>query len=294
MRIPRYNKGMQSGKDVSRNDILQVFESKITGLPNLKGYFREFWRRREFALELSKSSLRAQQANTVIGRFWLVLNPLLLAGVYYFLVVILSGGANKGPDYFAHLLGSLFLFYFISNCMTGGAGSVVGAGKLIMNASFPRLLLPVAAVRTAFYRFLPTLPIFIVAYVFSGAPFSFVQLLAIPSFIIILAFASGTAMIFAAAQVYFRDTATILPYAIRILLYISPVLYYPDQAQGVFQALAHINPLYSLLGTWSETLILGVNPPLSTWIQATMWALLTLIFGAWFYMSKEREFAVRL
>ena len=285
---------MPDDRETPRSEILQVFESKITGLPNLSGYFRELWRRREFALELSKSALRAQQANTVIGRFWLILNPLLLATVYYFLVVILSGGANKGAEYFAHLLGSLFLFYFISNSMTGGAGSVVGAGKLIMNASFPRLLLPLSAVRTAFFRFIPTLPIFFIAYAMSGGRFSFVNLLAIPSFIIILIFASGLAMIFATAQVYFRDTATILPYAIRILLYISPVLYYPDQAQGIFRAVANINPLYSLLGIWSETLILGTNPGMGTWIQASLWAFFTLFFGCWFFMSKEREFPVRL
>ena len=44
--------------------------------------------------------------------------------------------------------------------MTTGARSVVGGGKLLMNMSFPRLLLPLSALRTAFFRFLPTLIVY--------------------------------------------------------------------------------------------------------------------------------------
>ena len=54
---------------------------------------RELWRRREFACELSRTNLRAQHFDTAFGQLWLVLNPLLLALVYFVLVDILRGGA---------------------------------------------------------------------------------------------------------------------------------------------------------------------------------------------------------
>ena len=60
-------------------------------MPPLIPYFRELWRRREFAFELSRTDLRAQHFNTVFGQLWLVLNPLLLACVYFVLVDILPG-----------------------------------------------------------------------------------------------------------------------------------------------------------------------------------------------------------
>ena len=69
-----------------------VYEPHRVGLPLIRPYVRELWRRREFAFELSRTKLQAQHFDTVFGQFWLVLNPLLLALVYFVLVDILRHG----------------------------------------------------------------------------------------------------------------------------------------------------------------------------------------------------------
>src|SRR3954465_11042441 len=84
-----------------------VFVPHAAGLPPLRSYVREMWRRREFALELSRTRLRSQHFNTVFGQLWLVLNPLLLAGVYFVLVDIIRP-SSRGLDFFAHLMAGLF------------------------------------------------------------------------------------------------------------------------------------------------------------------------------------------
>src|SRR4051812_45418459 len=84
--------GERAGRDgVSDefNSELHVYEPHRVGLPKLGPYIREVWRRREFAFELSRTKLRSQHYNTAFGQLWLVLNPLLLAGVYFVLVDIL-------------------------------------------------------------------------------------------------------------------------------------------------------------------------------------------------------------
>src|SRR5215213_11120533 len=63
-----------------------VYEPHVVGLPKIRPYVRKLWRRREFASELSRTKLRAQHYNTVLGQLWLVLNPLLLGIVYFILV----------------------------------------------------------------------------------------------------------------------------------------------------------------------------------------------------------------
>ena len=76
------------------------------GLPPLVPYFRELWARREFAAEMSKASLRSSNVNTVFGQLWLILNPMLLAGVYYLLVTIIR--QRHDPALFTHLVLALF------------------------------------------------------------------------------------------------------------------------------------------------------------------------------------------
>ena len=282
--------------DEEFNPSVHVYEPHKVGLPPLRPYFKALWQRREFAAEMSRTNIRAANTNTFFGQIWLVLNPLLLAGVYYVLVDILSGGGARddAAERFTHLCAGLFAFYYFSGAMTTGASSVVGGGKLLMNMSFPRMLLPLSALRTAFFRFLPTLAVYGVIHVVMRQPLKWEMLLA-PVFLLMLTvFAAGMAMIFAALQVYFRDTTSFLPYFVRIWLYLSPVLWFAEDAPKKFQAFIQFNPLYSLLGGWTDLLVRGSIPKAEYWIGGTAWAVAAALIGALFFMSREREFVVRL
>lgn len=293
---------------------VHVFLPHRAGLPRLSTYFATLWRRRHFAIELSRASMRAAHTNTFFGQFWLVISPALNAAVYFLLVNIIRGG-NSGPDFFIHLLAGLFAFNFISASMTAGAESVVRGGSLVLNTAFPLLLLPWSALRTAFFRFLPSMLILLAFFAYfdwfgphpvecvpatgvctdlNTVHFSVVQLMAIPAFALIFIFAAGLAALMAAVQVYFRDTTQFLPYATRIWLYLSPVLYYADQMKPWMLKFELLNPLYPLLGIWTDTLARGVMPPLTWWLGSAAWAFGTLLIGTLYFISREREFAVRI
>lgn len=273
-----------------------VYEPHKAGLPPLKEYFKELWRRREFAIEMSRAQIRATNSDTVFGVLWNVLNPLLLAVVYYLLVVVLKGGAHQLPHgYFAHLLAGLFAFYFISGCMAGGASSVTSAGKIIMNTAFPRILVVLSAVFISFRKFLPTMLVYFPVAFITGVGISWEALLAIPMFMLIIVFGTGMALFLATSQVYFRDTSSFLPYFTRIWLYVSPVLFYPDDSFIVkLGVLELFNPLFFLLGGWSDLLVRGELIPWNMWAGAIFYSFATLLIGAVVFMSRERDFAVRL
>lgn len=274
--------------------VVKVYRPFQAGLPNLRDYFSDMWNRREFAFELSRSELRAQHASSTLGQLWLVLNPLLLAGIYYTLIVIVSGGSKKGPDFLAHLLAGIFVYHFVSGSMISGSQSVVGLGRLITNRAFPRLLLPLSTVLVAFRRFIPTLVVYAIFHVSAGLPIGVNQLLAIPGFLLIFIFSFGLAMLFATIQVYFRDTKSFLPYIARIWMYISPVLYFPEDIPNSLNFIKPFNPLFGMLGIWSDTLARNEIPPASYWISAVAWTALAFLGGIYFFLSREREFSVRI
>jgi teichoic acid transport system permease protein len=110
----------------------------------------------------------------------------------------------------------------------------------------------------------------------------------------ISAFAAGMGMLIGAVQVYFRDMTSFLPYFLRIWLYLSPVLWFPQDAPERFESIMWLNPLFPILGGWGDTIVAGEIPSLSLWLSAAAWALGTLTVGALFFMSREREFVVRL
>jgi teichoic acid transport system permease protein len=270
-----------------------VYEPHAAGLPPLWSYVRELWRRREFALELSRTRLRAQHFNTAFGQLWLVLNPLLLAGVYFVLVDIIRP-SSRGLEFFAHLMAGLFAYYFVSNALREAVKSVTKGGKLILNTAFPRALLPLASVITSFMRFVPTVIVYAPVHAAAGLPFG-PQLLWVPLIVALLAvLASGLSMFVAATQVYFRDLANFLPYLLRVWLYMSPILYYADEVPHRYKFLLDVNPLAQLLSAWSDVLNAGHAPSAGSLLIGSAWAFGVFALGALFFISREREFAVRL
>jgi len=271
---------------------LQVYEPHFVGLPPLGPYLREVWRRRAFAFELSRTQLRAESFDTVFGQVWLILNPICLAGVYLLLVDIIRHGA-KPPGLFAHITVGIFAYYFVTGAIRHAVTSVTGGGKLILNSAFPRVLLPLAAVIEAWKRFVPTIFVYIPIHLLSGLPVNANLLYVIPLVGLMAVMAAGFSMIVAAVQVYFRDLASFLPYLLRLWLYASPVLYFTHDA-GAYKAILYVNPLGQLLAAWSTVLHEGHAPGPVTLLVATAWAFGVLIVGFLFFVSREREFAVRL
>jgi ABC-type polysaccharide/polyol phosphate export permease len=272
---------------------IHVYEPHRVGLPPLGAYLRQLWRRREFAFELARTNLRAQHYNTVFGQLWLVLNPLLLGLVYFALVEIIGRG-NRGLPFLAHLLLALFAFRLVSTSVRQGSRSVVGGGRLILNTAFPRTLLPLSSVLTSFMLFLPTLAVYAVIHVWAGLPVSPQILWAIPIVALLVVFAAGMAMLVATIQVYFRDLSSFLPYAMRIWLYSSPILYYAAQVPEKFKPVLYVNPMYPLLTSLGEAVNFGREPRPALLLAGLGWAVGAFVIGSLFFISREREFAVRL
>jgi teichoic acid transport system permease protein len=270
-----------------------VYLPHKVGLPPMGHYLSLVWKRREFALELSRTTMRAKHFDTAFGQLWLLLNPLLL-GAVYFLLVDLIRHHPRPLSFFAHLLGGLFLYQVLQTGATEGANSVVRGGGLILNTAFPRTLLPLASMATSFKRFLPTMAIWAVIHFAAGGTLTVYMLWSIPIVLMVTVFSTGVAMFCGAAQVYFRDLSSFLPYLLRIWMYISPILYYWDDVPKHIQHWLLLNPMASMLAAWSDVLQKQKAPPLNLMMIGTGWAVFGLIFGALFFISRERDFAVRI
>jgi ABC-type polysaccharide/polyol phosphate export permease len=270
-----------------------VYEPHKVGLPPLRPYFRALWQRRQFLWELARTSLRAQHFNTTLGQIWLILNPVMLGIVYFTLVFIIRGG-GRGPVFLAHLMLCLFTFRLVSNSVSQGARSVVGGGRLLLNTAFPRLLLPLESVIEGVLKFLPTLLVFAVVYAIVGLPVRPELLWMIPIIAMMIVFGAGAAMFSGTAQVYFRDLSNFLPYFTRIWLYTSPVLFYVEDIPERLKPILAANPMYPMLGALNDAVIEGKNPPPSYILGAFAWAVGAILVGAAFFISREREFAIRL
>ena len=287
---------------------VHVYEPHRAGLPPLGKYLGETWRRRRFAFELSRTQLRANHIDSALGAVWLVLNPLLLAFVYFVLILALGGKGTPGSsryDNLLHIVVGIFTWYLAQNTMMVGATAVTSSSGLILNQSFPRVLLVIGSTVNAVTQYLPTIPIYLVLFAI-GKGFGLtnssqldLSVLWLPLLLVLLVVtAFGLAMLFSTMTVFYRDTSKFLAYLVRIWLYLSPVLFSAETLVTRFKSLGkpllYLNPLGPALGSITDVWTRGEPPSPSMLGAAFIWAVLLLLIGGYFFVSREREFAVRL
>jgi teichoic acid transport system permease protein len=271
---------------------IAVYEPFRAGLPPMREYIRSLWNRRTFIAEFSRSELRGQNYGSVFGQLWLVLNPLLLSGVYFLLIYVIGG--RGGPTRFGHLTANLFFFYLIANSLTGGAKAITSGSRLILNTSFPRISLPIAATVIALFKFIPTLIVTAIIHAVIGLPYSWQMLWILPIVLIALVMGLGMAILISCINVYFRDISNMLPYLTRTLLYLSPVLYEASNLSDRIKSFEIANPIFYLLDSWSRVTVHAEAPTSFGMIHASVWAMAILCIGSYIFLSRERDFAVRL
>jgi len=242
------------------------------------GYLQKLWERREFAWYLAMGNLKARNASTGLGLLWWVLNPLLLGAVYYIVFGII---VPVGRD-LAYLLSGMFVFYYTTTSVTGGANSILSNARLLVNVSFPRLILPVVAIIEAGVGFLASA---VALYVIIGP----IQLLFTgeatwPSlttawllpiiFVIHTVFNLGLAALAGRVAVPFRDVNNLIPYLLRLWLYLSPIIYGPAfiaRLEEPWTTIYRLNPMFSLLGVY-RTALLGYPFVPSELFWSVVWA----------------------
>lgn len=273
---------------------LTVHEPHTLGIPPLRPYFRELWSRRRFGVLMARSNLKSQHFDTVLGQLWTVLNPLLLAGVYFLVFGIILGGSRGRPEYLAQLLAGLFFFYYTRNAMAFGSKSITGGGGLIMNTTLPRAILPLSSVLSAFLVFVPMLVVYAAFHLIAGYPVGIELIALLPIIVVVTVFNAGLALALAAVTVYFRDTASFLPFFLRIWLYLSPILYRIQDVPEHLRPYARFNPMAAFMEMWHEVLLDGqwIDPHLL--LISSAWALVSIVVGSLIFLTREREFAVRI
>jgi ABC-type polysaccharide/polyol phosphate export permease len=272
-----------------------VYESTATGLPQLRPYLVDLWGRRRLIWHLARTDLKGEHYDSAIGQVWVILDPLLMAGVYFLLrtVVRPAGSGDQRNLIIAHLVWSIFVFTFVQKSLQGGARSVLGGRNLIMNASFPRAVLPLVAIVKAVFDFLPTILIYFAFHAVLGQPFG-LALLTLPIVITILTlFNLGIGLLFAPLMVFFRDTGGFLPYLSRVWLYVSPALYFISEIPPKLLAYLRWNPLFPTYAALEQ--IFNAQMPSKGYLLASLaWAVGVFVLGAIVFLAREREFAVRL
>jgi teichoic acid transport system permease protein len=269
--------------------------TNVNSQTSLRAYLRATWARKDFITELADARSTAQYSDSLLGRLWQLITPLLNAAIYYLIFGMLLG-TDKGIQNFpAFLIAGVFAFNFIQVSITSAAACIPKNRKLISAIAFPKLVLPLATLVHQLRQYLVALVVLLGIIAVTGEPLTWHWLLLIPVVLLQVLFTTGFSLVVARWGAYSRDITQILPFFLRAWRYISGVFFSISVMAAhlgdiVQQALIY-NPGAIFIDILRDCLMDSVSVSPSVWILAVVWSLGTFTFGLVYFFRGETKYA---
>jgi lipopolysaccharide transport system permease protein len=256
---------------------------------------REILRFKDLLVEFAVRDVKLRYKQTLLGVAWVVLQPLMAAGIFSFVFSTVAG--LRPPDgagtYFNFAFAGLLAWNIFGSTVSKASASLLGNEYIVSKVYFPRLILPLSSVASTLVDFAVALAVMIVLMAASGSwPGAGFMLLPVWT-LLLMAIALGIGLIAAALSVGYRDVQYILPILIPFVMYASPVAFdvtehLPAQYHAMFYL---VNPIASVIEAFRWSL-LGSPLPASIWLAwSACFGAAVFGFGAAVFRRSERRVA---
>jgi lipopolysaccharide transport system permease protein len=151
--------------------------------------------------------------------------------------------------------------------------------------------LPISAVPGALLDFVVALGMMAVLTALNNT-FSGWPVLTLPIWVaIVVMLATGIGLISSALMVSYRDVGQVLPVALQMLLYISPVAYSVDAVPDNVRTIFALNPLVGVLEGFRWCLVEGQPLHISYAVWSAVAGVVLFLVGGLSFRRMERKFA---
>jgi len=247
----------------------------------IKEMFNEMIEYRELIYILTWRDIKIKYKQTVMGFFWALLMPMLIvsAGVLIRKAFSMVSGKPVEMTELASITVKALPWSFFISSIKFGTNSLTGNSNLVTKIYFPREVFPISAVLANLFDFAIASGMVIILLWIAGIGIG-MQLLWVPVILFFLFLLTiGFSMIFACANLFFRDVKYIVEVIVTFAIFFTPV-FYDASMLGKWEPFILLNPVAVLLENLNAVIVLH-DPPRYLWlIYAGTWAI-----GSFFVFS---------
>lgn len=259
-----------------------------------KEIFNEIKKNRWLTYQLFKRDFFAIYKQSFIGVFWAVIIPLVSVGTFIILnrSGVFSIGDIKVPYPIYAVLGMSFWQLF-STGLVASSNSLVKAGSMIAKINFSKKSLVIASVGQSIVAFLiQFILVGILFIVYKVVPN--ITILLIPIIIIpIMLMTLGLGFIFSLLNGIMRDIGNILSILMTFLMFLTPVLY-AKPTTGILATITIYNPLYYLVSTPRELILMGSISEWKGFLVASVMSIIVFIVCLIIFHQAETRITERI
>lgn len=240
---------------------------------------RLFLSQREVLWQFTQRYFHLRHKGSILGLTWVVLNPLLMLGLYFIVFGWIFGGHfgvrsdETRADFALALLLGLTVFHFLAEVIGQSPALVVGNPNLVKKVVFPLEVLPVANLGACFFNFIISLALVALGQVIFGRGLT-AAVLWLPVIVLpVVLLGLGIGWFLAALGVFFRDISQLTQFVSLLLMYVSAVFYSGGRVRAIpelwaalrFNPVLHAIELLRNVMIWHEP----VNSTHLSWLYLT-------------------------
>jgi lipopolysaccharide transport system permease protein len=235
--------------------------------------------------------VKVRYKQTVLGVFWVVLQPLFMMLIFTLFFGRLAGIKSDGIPYSLFAYGGLLPWMFFAAAANTSGNSMVNNASLITKVYFPRLMVPAAPIGAALVDLAISFVVLAALMSYWGVVPTW-NLLTLPVLVLMLVTLTlAFGMLMSALNVKYRDVRLALPFLIQVWFFATPIIYPITIVPIKWRWLMYLNPMTGIIEGFRAALY---GQKELDWFALAISAIITLalfIYAAFTFQRMEKKFA---
>ena len=221
---------------------------------------KELYRYRDLLLGLAIRDVKVRYRQTLLGVLWAVLQPLAFMAIFTLIFARFGKISSDGAPYPVFSYAGLLPWTFFATTLTLSVGSIGNHISMVKKIYFPREVFPLSVTLACLVDFGIAFALFIGLALLFHVPVSGNWVWLLWPLAIEIMWIVGLGLLTSAANVFFRDIKYIVPVAIQLGIFASPVIYSVTAIPAHLQPWYFLNPMAVVIDGFRQVVLHGALP----------------------------------
>jgi len=239
-------------------------------------------------------NFKVMYKQTILGPAWLVINPIITSIIFTFIFGQFAGLSTDGVPQFLFYTAGTTLWNLCSTNTTNNSNIFVANAGVYGKIYFPRLTVPISQTISSTINFLIQFAVLIIiftCYAIKGDVSFSARMLLAPIFIIHTGLISlSIGLIASSLCAKYRDFVYIMPLAVQLWMYVTPVVYTMNTTGGLMYKILLLNPMTPVMHNFKWAFFGSGEFIVDSWILSIIVTVILFFAGTILFSKVEKTF----
>lgn len=248
----------------------------------------------ELLWQLSMRDVRARYKQSYLGAVWVLFQPLAQLAIFTTVFAAHFATSDSKVPYSLFVMSGLIPWTAMVGAINAGSISLLNNSALLKKIYFPRDLLPLSTICSSLVDFALGMGLLLVYQVVIVGLLPGLHILWLPIVLTLhVALLAGLTFLLAPTVVFVRDLRHVIPTALMLMMFLTPIIYPLEKAPRLVQMLSPYNPAATLLACYRHALL---GTPFPSLLQVGVMAglIVTFLGFGWAFLKRSESLLAEL